>query len=307
MLTLLAVAASPAWIPLYVSGAIVFTAGLIVLRKELLDAPLADKLIALGPLFYAIALAVFGAQHFVDTKSIMGLIPSWIPAHMFFALLVGACLIAAGLSIATRIRSGLAAFLTAVMFVCFEALMMIPGTIADPQNRINWIIVFREFTFCAGALSIAAAHAQNWSARATHAARMFVRLELGMAMLFFGVQQFLHPMHVPGIPLELVTPTWIPGHSIWCYVTGAVYLAAGLCLLANRRTRSAAISAGIMLLVLMVAVYLPILVARPLDIEAIDYFFDTLLFCGSVLAVAGIQSQPAHLAQPLPAVELLRE
>ena len=35
------------------------------------------------------------------------------------------------------------------------------------------------------------------------------------------------------------------------------------------------------------------LFAKPLDIEAIDYFFDTLLYSGSVLAVAGIQSQGA--------------
>jgi hypothetical protein len=219
----------------------------------------------------------------------MSLIPSWIPAHLFFALLVGACLIAAGLSIATRIRSALAATLTAVMFVCFETLMIIPGAVADPHSRFEWIIVLREFTFCAGALSIAAAHASTWSDRAIGAARTFVRLELGVALLFFSIQQFLHPANVPGIPLELVTPTWIPGHSIWTYVTALVYFPAGLCLLANRRAHLAATSSGAMLLVLMVVVYLPMLVAKPLDIEALDYFFDSLLFCGSVLSIAGLQ------------------
>jgi len=278
---------------MYLVAGIVLAAGLPAIWKELRDAPSADKLIALGPLFFAIPLALFGTQHFVQTKPIMGLIPSWIPWHLFFALLVGACLIAAGLSIATRIHSVLAAFLVAVMFVCFEALMIIPGAVADPRNRLSWVLVLREFTFCAGALSIAAAYAQTWSDRATSAARTFVRLELGVALVFYAVQQFLHPANVPGVPLELVTPTWIPGHSIWCYLTGAVYLPAGLCLIANRRARSAATWAGAMLLVLVLAVYLPILLAKPLDIEAIDYFFDTLLFSGSVLAVAGTQSEAA--------------
>ena len=276
---------------LYLVGGVVLAAGLPSAWKGLRDVPLADKLIALGPLFYAIPLALFGTQHYVQTKPIMELIPSWIPAHLFFALLVGACLIAGGLSIATRIHSTLAAFLAAVMFVCFEALMIIPGAVADPRNRFSWVIVLREFTFCAGALSIAAAHASTWSERATNAARTFTRLELGVALVFFAVQQFLHPANVPGVPLELVTPAWIPGHSIWCYVTGVVYLLAGLCLIANRRARSAATAAGAMLLILVVAVYLPMLVAKPFDIEAIDYFFDTLLYSGSVLAVAGIQSQ----------------
>ncbi len=278
---------------MYVACVVVLAAGLARIARDLLDAPLTDKLILLGPLFFAIPLAVFGTQHFVQTGSIMGLMPSWIPGHLFFVLLVGACLIAAGLSIATRIRSGLAALLTAVMFLCFEALMIIPGAVTDPHNRISWVIVLREFTFCAGALSIAAVQAEAWSNRAINAARTFARLELGVALVFFAVQQFLHPANVPGVPLELLTPTWIPGHSIWAYVTGVVYVAAGLCLLANRQARAAATAAGMMLLILMVAVYLPMLVAKPLDMEAIDYFFDTLLFSGSVLAVAGIQGHEA--------------
>lgn len=276
---------------MYLVGGIVLAAGLPAISKELRDAPSARKLILLGPLFFAIPLAVFGTQHFIDTASIMALMPSWIPSHRFFVLLVGACLVAAGLSIATRIQSTLAAFLTALMFVCFEGLMIIPAAVADPHNRLNWVIVFREFTFCAGALSIAAARATTWSDRARSAAQTFVRLELGLALVFFAIQQFLHPANVPGIPLELFTPAWIPGHWLWGYVTGAVYLPAGLCLLANRRTRSAAIAAGAMLLILVLAVYLPMLVAKPLDLEAIDYFFDTLLFCGSVIAVAGIQER----------------
>jgi len=282
---------------MYLAGGVALAGGLLAIWTDLRDAPLADKLIVLGPVFFAIPLAVFGTQHFVQTGPIMGLIPSWIPAHLFFALLVGACLIAAGLSIATRIHSGLAALLVAVMFLCFEALLMIPGAVADPRNRFSWVIVLREFTFCAGALSIAAARASTWSARARNAARTFARLELGVALTFYAVQQFLHPANVPGVPLELVTPTWIPGHLVWCYLTGAVYLGAGLCLLANRQARMAAMAAGAMLLILMVAVYLPMLVAKPLDMEAIDYFFDTLLYSGSVLAVAGIQSQTA-VARP---------
>ena len=234
---------------------------------------------------------------FVQTAPIMSLIPSWIPGHVFFVLLVGACLIAAGLSIATRIQSALAASLTALMFVCFEALMIIPGAVADPRDRFGWTIVLREFTFCAGALAIAAARASTWSERTKEAARTFVRLELGIALLFFAAQQFLHPAHVPGIPLELVTPTWIPGHLIWTFLTGVVYLPAGLCLLANRQARPAALSAGGMLLGLMIAVYLPMLISKPLDMRAIDYFFDTLLFSGSVLAVAGIQRQAAATRQ----------
>jgi succinate-acetate transporter protein len=73
-------------------------------------------------------------------------------------------------------------------------------------------------------------------------------------------------------------------------VTGVVYVIAGPCLIVNRRARAAALAVGVMLLVLIFAVYLPMLVAAPLDIaNAINYLFDTLLVCGSALAVAKIQ------------------
>jgi len=278
---------------MYVSASVVLAAGLLTIWKELREAAPADKLVVIGPVFFALPLAVFGTQHFVQMDAIMGIMPPWIPAHRFFVVVVGICLIAAGLSIATRIQSALAAFLAAVMFLGFEALMIIPGAVTDPRNRFSWVIVLREFTFCAGALSIAAAHTSTWSDSARNMARTFARLELSVALVFYAVQQFLHPANVAGVPLELVTPTWIPGHAIWTYVTGVVYLAAGLCLLANRKPGPAATAAGAMLVVLMLAVYSPMLVAKPLEIQAIDYFFDTLLFCGSVLAVAGMQERAA--------------
>ena len=89
-------AAQPSVWLMYLSGGVALAAGLLTAWKDVRDAPPGDKLVVLGPLFFAIPLAVFGAQHFVQTGPIMGLMPSWIPAHLFFVLLVGACLIAGG-------------------------------------------------------------------------------------------------------------------------------------------------------------------------------------------------------------------
>jgi len=277
----------------YLSSLVILVAWVLAAGKDMIGAPPADKLVLLGPLFFAMPLAVFGTQHFVQTAGIMEIMPQWIPAHRFFVLMVGACLIAAGLSIATRIQSAMAAFLFAVMMFSFEALMIIPGAVSDPHDRFGWTIMLREFTFACGALAIAASHARSWSFDAKRVTAVFTRLGLGIAITFFGIEQLLHPAFVPGVPLRLMTPTWIPGHMVWTYVNGIVFVVAGLCLIANQRTRSAAVSIGVMLLVVIVAVYLPMLIAKPFDITAIDYFFDTLLLCGSVLAVAGIQEHSA--------------
>jgi hypothetical protein len=43
-------------------------------------------------------------------------------------------------------------------------------------------------------------------------------------------------------------------------------------------------------------IYLPILVAAPQSVEALNYFFDTLLFCGAILLLANALQAEAAVA-----------
>src|SRR5215471_21134060 len=65
----------------YFVFAVVLTIGLftIFLRGDWQKARGLDKLILLGPLFYAAPLAAFGTEHFTLTKAIGSIIPAWIP------------------------------------------------------------------------------------------------------------------------------------------------------------------------------------------------------------------------------------
>ena len=92
---------------------------------------------------------------------------------------------------------------------------------------------------------------------------------------------------MPGIPLARITPTWIPGHIFWSYLSGAVLVATGACILVNVKARLAATYLGIMILLLMLFIYLPILIAEPLSIaNGLNYFFDTLVLSGAALLLA---------------------
>ena len=70
------------------------------------------------------------------------------------------------------------------------------------------------------------------------------------------------------------------------------FLMAGAFMLLDRKTRMAATYLGTWIVLLVVVVYGPILIASLLDpstavkIEGINYFFDTLLFAGTILALA---------------------
>ena len=115
---------------------------------------------------------------------------------------------------------------------------------------------------------------------------------VAIAAIFFGVQHFLHPANVPGVPLEKLMPLWIPGRLLISYLTGAILLVAGSLILLTRKTRMAATYLGTWIVLLVVLVYGPILIAALADpsigveVEGINYFFDTMLFGGVILALA---------------------
>jgi uncharacterized membrane protein YphA (DoxX/SURF4 family) len=91
---------------------------------------------------------------------------------------------------------------------------------------------------------------------------------------------------VPGVPLKLLTPSYVIGHALWTYLAGAVYLLAGALLVLGRYRRAAAVSLGANVLLVVLVVYLPILVVERGSLEGFNYFADTLMFCGAVLLLA---------------------
>ena len=78
------------------------------------------------------------------------------------------------------------------------------------------------------------------------------------------------------------------------YLTGAILLVAGIYILLARKTRMAATLLGAWLVLLVLFVYGPILMVSLMDpntgikIEGINYFADTLLFAGAILALASV-------------------
>jgi uncharacterized membrane protein len=282
------------WLP-YLSATIILVIGLNTLAKDLSHRQGLNKFVALGPLFIAIPIAVFGAEHFTATTIIAGMVPGWIPGHLFWVLFVGTCLIAAALSIAAGKYAWLAAALLGLMICLFVLLIHIPGIAGTPHSRIRWVVALRDLAFAGGAFSVSAAQKDAWTPAARNRLVTLAQLSLAMAITVCGVGQFLHPELLSGIPLERSTPVWIPARLLWSYVAGVVFVVAGISMLINKRVRLAATAAGLMTLFLVVVMYVPLLVSKPSDIgEGLNYLADTLLLCGSLLAFA--QTQPESFA-----------
>ena len=78
------------------------------------------------------------------------------------------------------------------------------------------------------------------------------------------------------------------------YFVGVILILAGVCLLVNKKARTAATSLAFTILLTVLWIYLPMLVAAPTAVVALNFFFDTLLFCGAILLLANsIDQEPA--------------
>jgi len=252
-----------------------------------------DKIVALSNLCFAIPLAVFGAEHFSAARGIMQIVPKFMPWPLFWTYFVGCALLAASLSIATKIQVRWSGLLFGIMMFLFVAMMDLPGTLAKPHDRFNWTLMLREMSFGAGGWVLAGSAMREQSRGQGNSALITVgRIVIGIAAIFYGVEHFLHPVNVPGVPLEKFMPLWIPGRLIIGYVTGAILVIAGTGILLGRKTRMAATYLGTWIFLLVVFIYGPILIASTLDpstdvkVEGLNYFFDTLLYAGAILAVA---------------------
>ncbi len=279
------------WLP-YLTGTLVLVIGLITAKKDFLQKQGLDKIVALGPVLFAAPLAVFGAEHFTATTILAGMVPAWLPGHVFWALFVGACLVAAALSIASGRFAWLASALAGVLILLFVLLIHLPNVVANPHTRIAWVVVLREPAFAGGAFALAATLAGGWKLQVRRAFATLARFLIAIPIAFMGVQQCLHPELAPGVPLVKTTPLWVPAHSFWGYVIGAIYVAIAISLLLNKQVRRAATWLGLVVLLLVLLLYLPIVIANPADIaDGLNYLADTMLLCGAVLALAGASDQ----------------
>jgi hypothetical protein len=290
----------------YFGGAAILVIGTAMSRKH--GVPQAyglDALIPFGPVLFAIPMAIFGMDHLVAAKAVATIVPSWIPGHLFWAYFVGVALIAAALSLATKISWRLSSALLGIMIFLFVVLIHIPSCFAIPYDKTRLTIVFRDLALSAGALTFAASETEHDRGLAIHGwfqslqlqklcSRLIAlaRLVVAISVAAFGINHYLYPTFAPGIPQEgpafVTMPAWIPGHVFWAYLIGTIFVVCAAGLTTRKHARSAATLLSAALLILVLFVYIPLTVANRSDVaNGLNYLAIHLALAGAVLLVAG--------------------
>lgn len=184
------------------------------------------------------------------------------------------------------------------MFLLFVVLMHIPKLVATHGALLFWVIALRDLAFSGGAFAVAATQVKRTTSDGVPGLLTLCRFFVGIPAIVFGLDQFLHPTLAPGIPMEAITPAWIPGGLFWAYLTGAALIACGACIVVNKKMRLAAIYFGILVLLLGAFIYLPMAVANPSDVDSgLNNFVDILALSGTALVLAdAISKRTSHEA-----------
>ena len=280
------------------AGLAALVAGLFLVRPRFAAASGADRILVLGPVCEAVALAIFAAEHFLLARALSGIVPRWLPGPLFWTYFVGVALLAAAISFIAWRCVRWSATLLALLFLIIVATIDLPNLPMHIHERLFWTLTVRETAFAGGAMVLAGS---LWPRGRTAGNILMLvgRLIVACTFVFYAIEHFLFPRFVPGVPLEKMIPAWVPAPMLLSYFVGATLLAAGIGFI-FRRTRSlAAASAGAVLLLLTVFFYVPILVMEihsPLAVEGVNYVGDTLLFAATAL-LAGFGSDYAEISE----------
>jgi hypothetical protein len=108
-----------------------------------------------GRLLYAVPLIVFAAQHVRYAEFVAGLVPAWIPGHLFWVYLVAAGFVLASVAIATGRLAWWAATLLGVQFLIWVVVLHLPRALAAHGSGKEWTSLFVAMAMGGGAWAIA--------------------------------------------------------------------------------------------------------------------------------------------------------
>lgn len=287
-------------------GLTFLVAGLWTYRRDLMLSPSRQisGFVAIGPVFVAASLATFAGEHFTAARSLAQLVPKFMPARLFIAYLVGAAHLAAALSLVARRCIRWSMFFLALMFALFVLLMDLPATLKHPAIRLYWSLAARQATFAMGAVALFSTQVRERWPKGSNRMAAIAAFWTGMVIIFYGVEHIVAPQYSPGVPDSQLTASWVPVPLAIAYLTGLLLIVFGLAMLIRRYAAAGGTFAGALMLVLTIVLYVPqFFLARGVSaqVNAFNFIFDTLLFSGTLLLVAGAnlnsQSKPIAMSQ----------
>jgi uncharacterized membrane protein len=243
---------------------------------------------AIGRVFFAIPILVFGMQYVTYGRFVRGLppVPPWAPGGAAAAYLTGALLVATAVCILANVQVRLSAVVLGMFcFVCVVALHTMKLTTVINQGG--------ERTSALEALALAAsawvfAESSPAGARVFQGWQPFTEMlgKVGLylfafSMLIFGVQHFMYAPYI-----ATLIPAWMPAHLSLTYFTGSAFIAAAIAIASRIQARMGAALLGLMFLLWTVLLHAPRVFAHIHNKDELTSLFVALAMSGGSFIVA---------------------
>jgi uncharacterized membrane protein YphA (DoxX/SURF4 family) len=228
-----------------------------------------NKILPAGRFLLAAPMLIYPFYHYVYPSAVAGIIPPWIPWHLFWNYFTAITLQLAGLAIVIQKQVRLAAGLLGLEILLFT--LNIHSFLLFPIPGVQWGLgeqfgtyggrlnnCFKEVGMTGAAFMLAGMQSASWKMQGKDWLFTTGRIIFGISITAFGLLHFLYPAFAPGVPPMFENVGFIiPGKPLWAYLTGAAFLLGGICILLDKQVRKVAAWLGILIVVFDVLVWAP--------------------------------------------------
>jgi putative oxidoreductase len=119
------------------------------------------KLTIIGRILFAVPFAIFGINHFLMLDYYLGMLTSFVPLGAYTIILTGIMLIAASISIITKVLVKFSTLLLAILLFIFIVTIHIPHLFTDADKTITIIALLKDISLMGGSLMISGIYSEE--------------------------------------------------------------------------------------------------------------------------------------------------
>ena len=182
-------------------------------------------------------------------------VPKWVPAREPLAYVCAFISLACGIGLLWRRTAAIAAR------VIFASLLVWLLVLRLPNLFYETPLVLVAWAFGSTGVMVAAAWVLYvWFAGGDDRGLRIARPLYGLSLVPFGLAHFMYVAAT-----TVLIPNWLPWHTAWAYFTGAAFIAAGLAVTFGVLARWAAALAALQIGLFSLIVWVPRVLAGPLN------------------------------------------
>lgn len=244
---------------------------------------------------FALTFVALGAMTFVSGAfaPIWAGVPKSLPDRQLLAYLCAVVSIGCGAGLLVKRTASGAAFVLFVYLLIWTALFKFPLIIKQPlvevwyqTNGENAVLIAAALVLHASEATAGRNAAFNFLGGST--GLRVASILYGLALIAFGLSHFAY--------LDLtapLVPAWLSAPVFWAYLTGCIYLAAGILLLSGFAAKVGAVLAAAQIAIITLLVWGPMVLRG--DMGA-DHWQETVVSCA--LTVAALVIAVSFEARP---------